>query len=79
HERFVRGLPTPPALPEQVWINKPRAAAPLSDSEVLGAIIGQIGSSSQKNGFHNCPIPNAEQSGRGLPMGQNQVMEDLVQ
>src|SRR3970282_2276328 len=28
-ERFVRGLPTPPALPEQVWIKKPRAAAAL--------------------------------------------------
>ena len=24
-ERFVRGLPTPPALPRAVWINKPRA------------------------------------------------------
>ena len=23
-ERFVRGLPTPPALPQAVWINKPR-------------------------------------------------------
>ena len=23
-ERFVRGLPTPPALPEAVWINKPQ-------------------------------------------------------
>ena len=22
-ERFVRGLPTPPALPDAVWINKP--------------------------------------------------------
>ena len=78
-ERFVRGLPTPPALPEQVWINKPRVVAPLSDSEALGAIIGQIGSSSQKNGFHNCPTSNAKQSGRDLPMGQNQVMEDFVQ
>jgi putative transposase len=78
-ERFVRGLPTPPALPEQVWINKPRAAAPLSDSQALGAIIGQIDSSSQKNGFHNCTISNAKQSGRDLPMGQNQVMEDFVQ
>ena len=78
-ERFVRGLPTPPALPEQVWINKPRAAAALSDSEALGVIIGQIDNSSQKNGFHNCPISNAKQSGRDLPMGQNQVMEDFVQ
>jgi putative transposase len=24
-ERFVRGVPTPPALPDAVWINKPRA------------------------------------------------------
>ncbi len=23
-ERFVRGVPTPPALPQAVWINKPR-------------------------------------------------------
>ena len=58
-ERFVRGLPTPPALPEQVWINKPRAAAQLSDCEALGAIIGQMDSPSQKNGFHNCPITDA--------------------
>ncbi len=78
-ERFVRGLPTPPVLPEQVWINKPRAVAALSDSEALGAIIGQIDSSSQKNGFDNCPISNAKQSGRDLPMGQNRVMEDFVQ
>ena len=78
-ERFVRGLPTPPALPEQVWINKPRAAAALSDSEALGVIIGQIDNSSQKNGFLNCPISNAKQSGRDLPMGQNQVIEDFVQ
>jgi putative transposase len=25
-ERFVRGVPTPPPLPEAVWINKPRTA-----------------------------------------------------
>jgi putative transposase len=23
-ERFVRGLPKPPALPQKVWINKPK-------------------------------------------------------
>jgi putative transposase len=78
-ERFVRGLPTPPALPEQVWINKPRAAAPLSDPKALGAIIGQIDSPCQKNGFHNCPITAERQSVRDLPTGQNQVMEDFVQ
>lgn len=26
-ERFVRGLPTPPALPTQVWINRPASGA----------------------------------------------------
>jgi putative transposase len=26
-ERFVRGVPTPPALPQAVWINKPRTQA----------------------------------------------------
>jgi len=26
-ERFVRGVPTPPALPAAVWINKPRTLA----------------------------------------------------
>jgi putative transposase len=26
-DRFVRGVPTPPALPRAVWINKPRTAA----------------------------------------------------
>jgi putative transposase len=25
-ERFVRGVPTPPALPREVWINKPKDA-----------------------------------------------------
>ena len=26
-ERFVRGLPTPPALPEAVWVNKSKTQA----------------------------------------------------
>ena len=34
-ERFVAGLPRPPALPTEVWINKPKAALaePNRDSE----------------------------------------------
>jgi hypothetical protein len=34
-ERFVAGLPRPPALPTEVWINKPTAplAEPKRDSE----------------------------------------------
>ena len=61
-ERFVRGRPTPPALPEQVWINKPKAAARRSDSEALGAIIGQIDSPGRKNGFHICPTTHERES-----------------
>ena len=30
-ERFVRGVPTPPALPREVWINKPRTEEESSD------------------------------------------------
>jgi putative transposase len=33
-ERFVRGLPQPPALPQAVWINKPRAAVVVAPSTV---------------------------------------------
>ncbi len=35
-ERFVRGLPTPPALPQAVWINKPRTLD--EHDEALGAV-----------------------------------------
>jgi putative transposase len=31
-ERFVRGVPTPPALPRAVWINKPRTEEASSDT-----------------------------------------------
>ncbi len=31
-ERFVRGAPTPPALPRAVWINKPRTEEESSDT-----------------------------------------------
>jgi len=45
-ERFVRGMPTPPALPKEVWINQPQsgtvewhnpAAVPAPDSTQPGA------------------------------------------
>ena len=45
-ERFVRGMPTPPALPKEVWINQPQsgtvelhnpAAVPASDPTQSGA------------------------------------------
>ena len=38
-ERFVRGAPTPPRLPEAAWINKPKAT---SDSSDLSTIPGNV-------------------------------------
>lgn len=34
-ERFPRGLPQPPAVPEAVWINKPAATAPATNRSEL--------------------------------------------
>jgi len=31
-ERFVRGIPTPPALPTAVWINRPKAQEDSSET-----------------------------------------------
>ena len=57
-ERFVRGLPTPPALPEQVWINKPKEAGLGNNTDVLRAVDLPLGGMDLKNGFHNCLISN---------------------
>ena len=78
-ERFVRGLPTPPALPEQVWINKPREAALRNNSEAIGVPNSIVDSFGRKNGFHICPIIDATESGRDLARGQNQESEEIVQ
>ena len=88
-KRFVRGLPRPPALPTQVWINKPKEPTPRNDGEVLGVVSEPVDTFSQKNGFHNCPISNEPKPGRdlpqpllrvvGLPMTENQLSDDLVQ
>ncbi len=57
-ERFVRGLPTPPALPEQVWINKPKEVGLGNNTDVLRAVDLPLGGMDLKNGFHNCLISN---------------------
>jgi putative transposase len=78
-ERFVRGLPQPPLLPVQVWINQPRQAAVSSTAEAREALKWTVKSLSQKNGFHNCPISNEQELGRHLGRGENQLSENLVQ
>jgi len=36
-ERFTKGVPQPPALPKEVWINKPKIGVELSTEELLGS------------------------------------------
>jgi len=43
-ERFVRGLPVPPSLPEAAWINKPKAESKetrLAENVLIPGIIGE--------------------------------------
>ena len=76
--RFVRGLPQPLALPEQVWINKPNEVGSGNDSKSIRAVNLLGGTTGPKNGFHNCLITNERESGRAPGRGQNQVSDDLA-
>ena len=76
--RFVRGLPQPLALPEQVWINKPNEVGSGNDSKSIRAVNLLVGTTGPKNGFHNCLITNERESGRAPGRGQNQVSDDLA-
>lgn len=78
-ERFVRGLPQPAALPEQVWINKPKEAALTNRRKALEVVSEPVDAFSREKGFHKSLISNDLESGRDLPMGENQVTEDFVQ
>ena len=77
--RFVRGVPQPPGLPEQVWINKPKAVGLGNNLDVPAAVDIALDGIDPQNDFHNCPISNERKSGRGLPTVGNRPSEDLVQ
>jgi len=62
-ERFVRGLPEPAALPEQVWINQPKEMSRTESAEGVNPSLMAV---EQKNFFHNCPITDATESGRDI-------------
>ena len=75
---FVRGMPQPPALPEQAWINKPKEVGLGNNIDVLRAVNLRRGGFDPKNGFHNWLISNDQQSGRHLPVGENDQSDNLV-
>ena len=78
-ERFVCGLPQPPVVPAQVWINTPKDTAVGDPTEALGAVISPVRGFGPENGFHHCPVSNEQEPGRDLPRVKNQVSDDLVQ
>ena len=77
-ERFVRGLPKPPVLPTQVWINKPNETVVGEPNKAAGVEISSVGGLSTENGFHISSISHEQKSGRDLPRDQNQVSDDLA-
>lgn len=74
-QRFVRGLPKPALLPTAAWINKPKEIPRTDSAEVLNPSITTI---EPKNGFHNCPITDATELGRGMARGEIEPSEDRV-
>jgi putative transposase len=70
-ERFVRGVPKPPALPEQAWINKPKEAVSEDDQGGSTAQSAPVEGIATKNGFHICPISN------DLELGTVRVREKI--
>jgi len=51
-ERFVRGMPEPPALPAQVWINRPKETVIENPIHAMGVEISPLGGLGPENGFH---------------------------
>ncbi len=74
-QRFVRGLPQPALLPTAAWINKPKEISRTESVDVLNPSTTNI---EPKNGFHNCPITDATESGRGKTRGEIELSEDRV-
>ncbi len=55
-ERFVKGLPQPPALPTAVWINPPKAVASAAVAEGVDA----VGNSVRSGELSTSPHPNLQ-------------------
>ena len=56
-ERFVKGLPIPPALPTAVWINPPKLAA---GSAAVVAAVEPVGNSERRGELSTTPPPEPQ-------------------
>ncbi len=77
-QRFVRGMPKPPALPTQVWINKPKETVIENPIQDMGVEISPLGGLGPENGFHISSISNERSPGKDFPMGRNRTSDDLA-
>ncbi len=77
-ERSVRGVPKPAALPQQVWINKPKEMVVADPTDATGVEISPLGGLSPEDGFHISSISHERKSGRDLSRDQNQVSDHLA-
>lgn len=77
-ERFVRGIPKPPTLPTQVWINKPKETVIENPIHTMGVEIPPLGGLGPENGFHISSISNERSPGRDFPMGRDRTSDDLA-
>jgi putative transposase len=60
-ERFVKGLPQPPALPTAVWINPPKA---VTAAAVAAGAVDPVGNSERSGELSTSPQPNP----KGAPL-----------
>jgi putative transposase len=74
-QRFVGGVPKPALLPTAAWINKPKEISRTESAERLNPSITTI---EQKNGFHNCPITDSTDSGKGKARDEIELSEERV-
>jgi len=64
-ERFVRGVPTPPAMPQAVWINKPRPAAAAAPTAVPSDLPGVDSAARRARGAPEGVAQRARRAGTG--------------
>ena len=62
-ERFVKGQPTPPALPAAVWINPPQ---PATESAAVVVAVDPVGNSQRSGELSTSPQPFAQKGAVGI-------------
>jgi putative transposase len=67
-ERFVRGQPTPPPLPKEVWINKPKTEDEKEEVELAGQRNGRYGDATNGSALEGATEITPQQGKREMPV-----------